>query len=255
MSVNTVHRPALHRGPRRPNGAATGPRRALRIAVVEDEAMLRGLVLALLGSQPGLEVVADAAGQQEALEVIRPGAVDVAVLDIDLENGNGIALGRALQERDSAIRILLVSSHNMLALVRSISAEAPTPWSYLSKRSSTRPGELVRAVVAVGRGRVVIDSALVSQSVAVTDSPLAALSAAQFRVLQLVAEGHGNGAVAKELGMRRILVPFIRRSRSFGVRATSSRINFASPIATAEKILCLAPCASRYATTSGFGWM
>ncbi|MFC8597897.1 response regulator [Isoptericola sp. NPDC057191] len=174
-------------------------RRPVRVAVVEDEAMMRGLVLALLQGHPGTEVVADAAGQSAALEVIVPGAADVAVLDIELEDGNGIALGRTLQERDPEVRILIVSSHNLLALVRSISAGAPTPWSYLSKRSSAQPGQLIRAISAVAKGRVVIDPALVSRSVPRSDTPLARLSAAQFRVLQLVAEGRGNGAVAREL--------------------------------------------------------
>ncbi|MFE5307519.1 response regulator [Isoptericola sp. NPDC056605] len=179
----------------------TAAPRTLRVAVVEDEAMVRGLVLALLRGQPGIEVVADAAGQRAALDAIRPAEADVALLDIELEDGNGIALGRALQERDPALRILLVSSHNLLALVRSISAAAPTAWSYLSKRSSAQPGELVRAVTAVGKGRVVIDPALVSRSVPRSDTPLALLSVAQFRVLQLVAEGRGNGRVAAELGI------------------------------------------------------
>ncbi|MFE9234865.1 response regulator [Cellulosimicrobium funkei] len=175
--------------------------RRLRVAVVEDEAMVRGLVLALLRAQPGMEVVADAAGQTAALAAIAPGEVDVAVLDIELEDGNGIALGRALQERDPRLRILLVSSHNLLALVRSISASAPTPWSYLSKRSSAQPGQLVRALGDVAKGRVVIDPALVRRSVPRTDTLLAGLSVAQFRVLQLVAEGRANGAVAAELGI------------------------------------------------------
>jgi DNA-binding NarL/FixJ family response regulator len=87
----------------------------------------------------------------------------------------------------------------MLALVRSVSADAPTPWSYLSKCSSTHPGRLVRVLTAVARGRVVIDPQLVWQSVPMDDTPLARLSCAQFRVLQLVAEGYCNGAVAEEL--------------------------------------------------------
>ena len=176
-------------------------RRPLRVAVVEDEAMMRGLVLALLRAQPGIEVVADAAGQAAALEAIPPGSADVALLDIELDDGNGIALGLALQERDPRLRILLVSSHNLLALVRSISSSAPSAWSYLSKRSSAQPGELVRALSAVAQGRVVIDPALVSRSVPRSDTLLAQLSAEQFRVLQLVAEGRGNGAVAAELGI------------------------------------------------------
>ncbi|MCC2313711.1 response regulator transcription factor [Cellulomonas xiejunii] len=173
--------------------------RPLRVAVVEDEAMLRGLLQALLAGQPGIDVVATAAGHEEALREVRPGEVDVAVLDIDLGDGNGIALGRSLQQRDPRLRILLISNYNMLALVRSISADAPTPWSYLSKRSSAQPGELVRVLAAVARGQVVIDPALVDRSVAMVDTPLARLSAAQFRVLQLVAQGQSNDTVAQAL--------------------------------------------------------
>ncbi|WP_291812906.1 response regulator transcription factor [Cellulomonas sp.] len=173
--------------------------RPLRVAVVEDEAMLRGLLEALLARHPGIDVVATAAGHAEALSEVGPGEVDVAVLDIDLGDGNGIALGRSLQQRDPRLRILLISNYNMLALVRSVSAEAPTPWSYLSKRSSAQPGELVRALAAVARGQVVIDPALVDRSVAMADTPLARLSAAQFRVLQLVAQGQSNDAVANAL--------------------------------------------------------
>lgn len=175
--------------------------RTLRVAVVEDEALVRGLVSALVEAQPGMDVVVSVEGQREAMDAVRPGQVDVAVLDIELLDGNGIALGRALQSRDPAIRILLLSSHNMLALVRSVSADAPTPWSYLSKRSSTEPGLLVRVLAAVGQGGVVIDPALVSRSVPLADTPLSRLSAAQFRVLQLVAQGYGNGAVAEDLGI------------------------------------------------------
>lgn len=174
--------------------------RAARVAIVEDEALLLGLLTRLVGAQPGLEVVATAQGQREALDTI-PAGVDVAVLDIELLDGNGIVLGRALQARDPHVRILLLSSHNVLGLVRSVSADAPTPWSYLSKRSSTEPGLLVRTIAAVAHGRVVVDPALVRRSVPVDDSPLSRLTAAQFRVLQLVAEGYGNGAVAEDLGI------------------------------------------------------
>ncbi len=174
--------------------------RGARVAIVEDEALLLGLLTRLVGAQPGFEVVATAQGQREALDAI-PDGVDVAVLDIELLDGNGIVLGRALQARDPRVKVLLLSSHNMIGLVRSVSSEAPTPWSYLSKRSSTEPGLLVRAIAAVAQGQVVVDPVLVRRSVPVHDSPLSRLTAAQFRVLQLVAQGHANGAVAEDLGI------------------------------------------------------
>lgn len=175
--------------------------RPLRVALVEDDVLLRALIAELVDAQEAMEVVATASGQRAALDAIAPGTADVAVLDIDLDDGNGIALGLALQEQDPRIQVLLLSNHNMLGLVRSVAARAPSPWSYLSKRSVARSGQLVRALAAVAHRQVVIDPALADRSVPLDDSPLSRLSAAQFRVLQLVAQGDGNGAVAAHLGI------------------------------------------------------
>lgn len=175
--------------------------RPLRVALVEDDVLLRALIAELVDAQEAMEVVATASGQRAALDAIAPGTADVAVLDIDLDDGNGIALGLALQEQDPRIQVLLLSNHNMLGLVRSVAARAPSPWSYLSKRSVARSGQLVRALAAVAHRQVVIDPALADRSVPLDDSPLSRLSAAQFRVLQLVAQGDGNGAVAEHLGI------------------------------------------------------
>ncbi|MFJ2299048.1 response regulator transcription factor [Oerskovia paurometabola] len=175
--------------------------RPLRVALVEDDVLLRALIAELVDAQEAMEVVATASGQRAALDAIAPGTADVAVLDIDLDDGNGIALGLALQEQDPRIQVLLLSNHNMLGLVRSVAARAPSPWSYLSKRSVARSGQLVRALAAVAHRQVVIDPALADRSVPLDDSPLSRLSAAQFHVLQLVAQGDGNGAVAEHLGI------------------------------------------------------
>lgn len=175
--------------------------RPLRVALVEDDVLLRALIGELVDAQDAMQVVATASGQRAALAAITPGTADVAVLDIDLEDGNGIALGLALQEQDPRIQVLLLSNHNMLGLVRSVAGRAPSPWSYLSKRSVARSGQLVRALAAVAHRQVVIDPALADRSVPLDDSPLSRLSAAQFRVLQLVAQGDGNGAVADHLGI------------------------------------------------------
>ena len=161
--------------------------------------MLRGLLLSLLDAHPRIEVVAAAAGQREALDVIRPGEVDVALLDVELDDGNGIALARTLQDRDPDVRIVLMSSRNRLPLVRSVSAGAPSPWSYLSKRSPIGPGDLIRALAATAQGIAVVDQRQAERSESASETPLARLSSAQLRVLRLVAQGKGNGAVAEEL--------------------------------------------------------
>lgn len=177
------------------------PGRELRIALVEDEALMRGFMEELVNSTPGMHITHSVAGQSDGRDRIRPGSVDVAVVDIDLEDGNGVSLALILQQRDPALRILLLSSHNMLALVRSVRDKATNQWSYLSKRSFLDPDEVRRALAAIAAGRVVIDPWLVNRSEPRADSPLADLSSSQLAVLRLIAQGYSNTTVAERLGI------------------------------------------------------
>ena len=69
----------------------------LRVAVVEDQPLFRSMLEHTLAGTPGLHVVAAVGTVTEAARVLRPGLVDCVVLDIDLPDGNGIALGVTLR--------------------------------------------------------------------------------------------------------------------------------------------------------------
>jgi DNA-binding NarL/FixJ family response regulator len=175
--------------------------RGLRVGIVEDESLMRSVLHDILGSEPRIEVVHAASGFEDARAAIVPGSVDVVVADVDLGDGNGVALAVMLQRADPRLSVLLLSGHDVMDLVLSVRAQVPRPWSYLSKRSSLDRETLVRAVVATARGHVVLDPTLMRRSRPAVDSGLSGLTEAQLTVLRLVSEGFSNHAVAELLGL------------------------------------------------------
>ncbi len=177
----------------------TGP--VARVALVEDEALMRAMLEHTLAEQEGLRVVHSVPGAQAAQLVIAPGSCDIAILDVNLPDGNGVGLGLQLQRADPRLVIMLLSSEDVMGLFTSVQGEASRPWSYLSKRSSFASDVLTRAVLAAARGEVVLDPYLVERSTPRAGSALADVTPAQLAVLRLVAEGLSNQAIAQQLGL------------------------------------------------------
>ena len=159
------------------------------------------MVTRSLESDPRLSVVAAASDINEARLLFAAGTIDVAVVDVNLPDGNGVAFGVELQERDPSVAIILLSTEDVMGMFNSVQATAPKPWSYLSKRSTFADNVLISAVAAAAEGGVVIDPYLAQQSEARAGTVLAQLSSAQYQVLQAVAEGLSNHGVAARLGL------------------------------------------------------
>lgn len=174
---------------------------AVRVAVVEDESLMRWMIRKIVEARPDMRLVHEATGFAEGRELIQPGTADVVVMDIDLGDGNGVALARLLQQRDARLGVLLLSSHDVLDLVLTVRDTLRRPWSYLSKKSSLEPVTLARAIHATAVGEVVLDPELVGRATVRDGSPLAALTRAQMKVLRLTAEGYSNASIAEALGL------------------------------------------------------
>lgn len=159
------------------------------------------MLTSMLRSVPGVRSVVEAGSAAEALERIRPAEIDVAILDIELGDGDGIELGRALRASSPGLGIILLSAvdamHRFLRLDRS---EA-RGWSYLSKASSLSAPALLTAIRATADGRTVLDPALVAARTARRNSPVATLSRRQFEVLSALSSGLTNAAIAEQLGI------------------------------------------------------
>ncbi|NUL44770.1 response regulator transcription factor [Cellulosimicrobium funkei] len=180
-------------------GSARRRPRPLRVSIVEDEALMRSMLVRTIEAAEGMRVVHELDSAASARLAIAPRSTDVALLDVNLGDGNGVHLGLELQRADPRIAVMLLSSLDVMGLFLSVQDEVSEPWSYLSKRSSFTRDVLIGAIEATADGEVVIDPSLVRRSRPRAGTPVAGLTAAQFEVLRLVAEGLSNEAVAERL--------------------------------------------------------
>ena len=157
------------------------------------------LLGAALGKEDELEVVFTAATVADARAKFERHDVDVAILDIDLPDGNGVGLGVALSRNVPRPGIVLLSANDMLELFLGLPDDVRENWSYLSKTSMTDLNILTKTILATARGRSVIDPVLVDRSRPRPGSRVSRLTPRQFDVLRGVARGLSNQAIAEEL--------------------------------------------------------
>jgi DNA-binding NarL/FixJ family response regulator len=173
----------------------------VRVAVVEDQPLFRSMLERMLDETPGLHVVAAVGTVTEATRVLRPGLAHVAVLDIDLPDGNGIALGVTLRRAQPDLGILLLSAHDAMDLLLDLPRDVAAGWGYLSKTSSTSEEVLVAAVRAAAVGETVLDPALLERMTPRAGSAVARLTDRQYDVLRLLAAGLSNSGIGTRLGI------------------------------------------------------
>ncbi len=172
----------------------------VRVALVDDHEVVRRGLRDLLDGEPGIEVVAEAGGVDEALTRIGATEPDVVVVDVRLPDGDGVALCRTLRSRDPAPRCLVLTAFDdEQALVEAIMAGAS---GYLLKQ--VRGQDLVDAVREVAAGRSLLDPVTTARVLermrrsAQTDE-LSALTDQERRVLALMGEGLTNRQIAERL--------------------------------------------------------
>lgn len=173
----------------------------VRIAVVEDQILLRELLADRLASVSGFEVVFSASTVADARAGFAKNSVDIALLDIDLPDGNGIGLGVSLRRDHPDLGVVLLSAGDMLDLMNSIPSDVRRGWSYLSKSSTTDFDILTSTITSTSKGMTIIDPYLVDRSVAKPDTSLARLTKRQYQVLRAVARGASNQGIAEELNL------------------------------------------------------
>lgn len=178
-----------------------GGLRELRLAVVDDQPLYRQMLASLLRGVPGVRSVVEASSAAEARRRIRAAEVDVAVIDIELGDGDGIELGRELRAADPELAVVLLSAVDSMHRFLRLGRAEVRGWSYLSKTSSLTSGALMTAIRATLDGRTVLDPALVAARTARRSSPVDALSRRQYEVLVALSSGLTNAAIAEQLGI------------------------------------------------------
>jgi DNA-binding NarL/FixJ family response regulator len=89
-----------------------GPVSTLRIVIVDDHSVVRRGVRALLESQPGWEVLAEAQTGREAVEVVRRLQPDIVVIDLSLPELNGLDATRQILKESPRTEVLMLTMHH-----------------------------------------------------------------------------------------------------------------------------------------------
>lgn len=171
----------------------------IRVLVVDDHAIVRAGVRALLGTEPDIDIVAEAADGNAALDAVGKLLPDVMLADLSLPAMNGVELIRRAHALSPALRIVVLSMHASPEYVRpALQAGAS---GYVVKGSGL--DDLVSALRAVAGGETYLDECIDPGSLdgPHTGDDLERLTPREREVLRLVAQGRTNREIGALLGL------------------------------------------------------
>jgi len=175
----------------------------VRVIVADDSVLLRRGLEALL-AEGGHEVVAALGDADELLAAVDEQQPDVCIVDIRMpptHTDEGLRAARAIRARYPQIAVLVLSQFVDGDYVEELLAGGNNHVGYLLKDALLDGDEVLTAVRRVGAGGVVVDAGLVAGLLAARrpGSPLDKLSPREREVIQLMAEGRTDRAIADEL--------------------------------------------------------
>ncbi|SDG29238.1 response regulator [Pseudomonas abietaniphila] len=168
----------------------------IRIALVDDHSLVRDGVRALLSTRPLFEVVGEAENAAQALTMCESLKPDILLVDIGLQDMNGLELTQLIRQRCPAIKILILSMYdNQEYVATSIRAGAS---GYVLKNAPSR--EIVAAIEAIATGGTFY-SAEVTLKLVSKKSEENELTPREVQVLVGLAKGLDNKTLARDLAI------------------------------------------------------
>jgi DNA-binding NarL/FixJ family response regulator len=175
----------------------------LRVMLVDDHEIVRNGIRGMLDAEDDIVVTAEAGSVVDAVSEAARTRPDVVVMDVRLTDGSGIEATREIRAAHPDTKVLMLTSFaDDEALFASIMAGAS---GYVLKQ--VKPGDLLRAIRAVGAGESLLDPAVTSAVLdrlrkgkhLMRDEKLARLSPQEERILAAVADGKTNREIGEEL--------------------------------------------------------
>lgn len=175
--------------------------RNIKIMLVEDHAIVREGYRSLLGKQPDMEIIAEAADGEEAYILYKELKPNLVVMDLSLPGQGGLATIVRIRKFNSGANILVFSMHqNPVLALKSTQAGAR---GYVTK--SSPPDVLIRAIYDVHRGRIALSAdivqALALEQLGGENGALAELTIREFEILRMLVEAKSTNDIAKTLNI------------------------------------------------------
>jgi DNA-binding NarL/FixJ family response regulator len=172
---------------------------AITLLIVDDHPVVRDGLRGMFATSPGFDVLGEAAGGVEGVELALRLDPDVVLMDLRMPTGSGVEAIAELTRRGARAKVLVLTTYDTDSdTIPAIEAGAT---GYLLKDAPRE--ELFAAVRAAAEGRAVLSPAVASRLVSAVRRPAApaadTLSAREREVLELVAKGTPNREIAREL--------------------------------------------------------
>ncbi len=179
---------------------------SVRVALAEDNALLREGIEQLISRHEGLELVGSAVDLPGLLSLVEKERPDVVVTDIRMPptgTNEGVQAAATLRDHHPEIGVVVLSQYDDPEYALALLADGSAGRAYLLKESVAGVGELVRAIRTVADGGSMVDAAVVDSLVSASSprrpSDLDRLTARETETLSEMAQGKNNAAIAASL--------------------------------------------------------
>jgi DNA-binding NarL/FixJ family response regulator len=175
----------------------------IRVVLADDSVLLREGVARLL-EDAGFDVVAQSGTADDLLLKVRSYSPDVAIVDIRMpptQTDEGLQAAKAIREHHPGTAVLVLSQYVETGYALALLEESAEGVGYLLKDRVADVEEFAAAVRRVAEGGSALDPSVVSQLVGRRrrDDPLAELTPREREVIELMAEGLSNSAIASRI--------------------------------------------------------
>lgn len=181
----------------------------VRVVVVDDEPLARSALTMILGGDPELELVGEAANGEQALAVIAEQSPDIVLMDIRMPVRDGLDATRELLSRADPPKVMVLTTFDADDMV--LRALRIGAHGFLLK--DTPPGDIVAAVKQVAAGRPMLSPSVTAQLISVATAGPSAQDAAREQartalttltererdIAEAIGRGLSNSDIAKEM--------------------------------------------------------
>jgi two-component system, NarL family, response regulator NreC len=175
----------------------------ISVIIADDHAIVRTGLRALLHAEHSMELVGEASGGYEVIELVEKTNPQVLVLDLSMPDLDGIEVTKKIKPRFPTLRILILTLHEDEALLRAALKAGAS--GYILKGAAET--ELIMAIHTIMRGELYVDPSMVrkllsdepSPSIPIAENLPEPLTPRETEVLKLIVQGYTNRQIAEEL--------------------------------------------------------
>ncbi len=171
----------------------------IRVAVVDDHAIVRQSIKTIVNDEPDMSVVLEASNGESVLDFARNEPLDVILMDISMPGIGGLEATSKLQRVSPSTQVIAISTHTKGPFPSRLLKAGAT--GYLTKESP--PQEIVRAIRTVFRGEPFITSSLALtmafDKISIEKSPTDLLSSRELQIMTMITRGESVDTISRKL--------------------------------------------------------